>query len=59
MRSVCLTLSLVVVAALGVSSQEPRVPPKQNAPTFSATLAPILYSKCVTCHRPGESRQWR
>jgi hypothetical protein len=54
MRSVCLTLSLVVVAALGVSTQEPRVPPTQNAPTFSKDVAPILYSKCVTCHRPGE-----
>lgn len=25
------------------------------APTFSDTIAPILYSNCVTCHRPGEA----
>jgi hypothetical protein len=24
------------------------------APTFSADVAPIMYAKCVTCHRPGE-----
>jgi hypothetical protein len=23
-------------------------------PTFSRDIAPILYAKCVTCHRPGE-----
>ena len=26
-----------------------------GAPTFSATIAPILYANCVTCHRPGEA----
>jgi hypothetical protein len=25
-----------------------------SAPTFSADVAPIMYAKCVTCHRPGE-----
>jgi hypothetical protein len=25
-----------------------------SAPTFSKDVAPILYSKCVTCHRAGE-----
>jgi hypothetical protein len=25
-----------------------------SAPTFSADVAPIMYSKCVSCHRPGE-----
>src|SRR5688572_24636668 len=25
-----------------------------KAPTFSADVAPIMYSKCVSCHRPGE-----
>ena len=24
------------------------------APTFSADVAPIMYAKCVSCHRPGE-----
>ncbi len=25
------------------------------APTFSKDVAPIFYSKCVSCHRPGEA----
>ena len=25
-----------------------------RVPTFSKDVAPIFYSKCVTCHRPGE-----
>ena len=24
------------------------------APTFAADVAPIMYAKCVSCHRPGE-----
>src|SRR5436190_8883501 len=24
------------------------------APTFSKDVAPILFTKCVSCHRPGE-----
>ena len=27
----------------------------ERAPTFSETIAPILYDNCVTCHRPGEA----
>jgi hypothetical protein len=26
-----------------------------KAPTFSKEVAPILFSKCVSCHRPGEA----
>src|SRR5580765_20577 len=48
---VALSCTLFVVVA---SAQDTRVPPTQNAPTFSKDVAPILYSKCVTCHRPGE-----
>src|SRR5580765_6557103 len=25
-----------------------------SSPTFSETVAPIVYANCVTCHRPGE-----
>jgi hypothetical protein len=34
--------------------QDARVPPTENAPTFSKDVASIMYQKCVTCHRPGE-----
>lgn len=26
-----------------------------TAPTFSADVAPIVFNKCTTCHRPGEA----
>ena len=29
-------------------------PAAAGSPTFSADVAPILYARCVTCHRPGE-----
>src|SRR5438552_18039798 len=54
MRFVALVSILAVTAVLTLSAQDTRVPPNQNAPTFSKDVAPILYSKCVTCHRPGE-----
>ncbi len=28
------------------------------APTFNKDIAPILYSNCATCHRPGEVRRF-
>lgn len=36
-------------AAVGAEARSVKL-----APTFSKDVAPILYSKCVTCHRPGE-----
>jgi hypothetical protein len=54
MRSIALSSALLMSLALSVSAQESRVPPTENAPTFSKDVAPIFYSKCVTCHRPGE-----
>jgi len=47
-------VSTLAVSVVALSAQDARVPPMQNAPTFSKDVAPILYSKCVTCHRPGE-----
>lgn len=35
-----------------VSGQQP--PVEILAPTFSQHVAPIVYAKCVQCHRPGE-----
>jgi mono/diheme cytochrome c family protein len=36
-------------------SVAPSVAAAPAAPTFSETIAPIVYSNCVTCHRPGEA----
>jgi hypothetical protein len=35
-----------------VSGQQP--PTAIVAPTFSEHVAPIIYAKCIQCHRPGE-----
>jgi hypothetical protein len=53
MRFVSVVAALVLTG-VAASAQDTRVPPAQNAPTFSKDVAPILYNKCVSCHRPGE-----
>src|SRR5262245_5327725 len=46
-RAACLA---PVILALGIARPSGAAPP----PTFTKDVAPILYSSCVTCHRPGE-----
>jgi hypothetical protein len=55
-----LVVVCVGVACLAITStvasgapQQP-APASAAAPTFSADVAPIIYAKCVACHRPGE-----
>jgi mono/diheme cytochrome c family protein len=54
MKTIALVSILTLAAGVAGAAQDTRVPPMQNAPTFAKDVAPILYSKCVTCHRPGE-----
>ena len=54
MRFAALVSALAVTAVLTGNAQDTRVPPMQNAPTFSRDVAPIFYNKCIGCHRPGE-----
>jgi hypothetical protein len=42
----------VVSLSPGLSGQQP--PVQVLAPTFSQHVAPIVYAKCIQCHRPGE-----
>lgn len=49
MRAVPLIVSCALVAAAAVPVHA------ASDPTFSRDLAPIIYSHCVTCHRPGGS----
>src|SRR5918994_2042052 len=42
------------LAAFGVMGAAQSAQPDNAAPTFSADVAPIMYSKCASCHRPGE-----
>ena len=54
MKFIALVSTLAVSAVLAGNAQDTRVPPTQNAPTFSKDVAPIFYNKCISCHRPGE-----
>ena len=49
-----LATSLTVVA-IGHAQQQNRAPSADDsAPTFSRDVAPIMFNKCASCHRPGE-----
>ena len=52
MRRVVLAAGLLVFGALAAS--RPGRLAAAGAPTFTRDVAPILYAKCVTCHRAGE-----
>lgn len=47
-------LGALLFVSLGpdVSGEQP--PVAILAPTFSQHVAPIVYAKCIQCHRPGE-----
>ena len=45
------TLAWLAVGSVGLATQSPA----PNLPTFSKDVAPILYNRCVSCHRPGEA----
>jgi hypothetical protein len=46
---------LCSLAAIPLGAQAPAAPAKAPAaPTFSKDVAPIFYSNCTNCHRPGE-----
>jgi hypothetical protein len=47
---------LLSTSAVGVAGvvAAPQAPSAGDVPTFSRDVAPILYTKCVSCHRPGE-----
>jgi hypothetical protein len=49
-----LTLSLAVIAIGQAQTQNRAAAPNANAPTFTKDVAPIMFAKCATCHRPGE-----
>jgi hypothetical protein len=46
--------AVVVMVLVSLSSSVQTQTAKAASPTFTKDVAPILYSKCVTCHRAGE-----
>jgi mono/diheme cytochrome c family protein len=55
MKLPALAVTLLLAAASPAARQGAGRGPDSAAPTFSETIAPILYANCVTCHRPGEA----
>jgi hypothetical protein len=53
MRTVLLVPVLLGLASLGQGPAVPTPPP--SSVTFSKDVAPIVFAKCVTCHRPSGS----
>ncbi|PYP84998.1 MAG: hypothetical protein DMF61_18260 [Blastocatellia bacterium AA13] len=56
MRRLLLTLvGIIVVAALAIANASINGEAGQkNVPNFARDVAPIIFNKCATCHRPGE-----
>jgi hypothetical protein len=50
-RLALLVVGAATLASFNVTAQSPA--PK-TAPTFAKDVAPIMFNKCATCHRPGE-----
>ena len=49
-----LALCIVGVAALTSITPSAQSPAASTVVTFAKDVAPIMFSKCATCHRPGE-----
>ena len=47
------TVSLALVA-IGHAQAPNRAATDPGAPTFTRDVAPIMFTKCASCHRPGE-----
>src|SRR6202046_2505379 len=46
MKKLLVPVCSVIVSSLAMAA---------NAPTFTKNVAPILYNRCLECHRPGEA----
>ncbi len=52
MRLIPAVLLALLIASTGAWQQAQGA---DGVPTFSETIAPIVFANCVTCHRPGEA----
>jgi len=53
-RAVAMLLGTLAVAVVAVPRVHTAAPAAGAVPTFSKDVAPIVFNKCVMCHRPGE-----
>ena len=51
---VCASFGVASVSVLGAEAPGAEAAQTSTAPTFSKDVAPVLYQKCVACHRAGE-----
>jgi tetratricopeptide (TPR) repeat protein len=52
----CRPLTVLVLLALLVCRSAPAASaPETDRPTFNSDIAPIVFARCATCHRPGGS----
>jgi hypothetical protein len=49
-----LVASLAIIAIGQAQSPNPAPPLNMSAPMFTRDVAPIMFAKCASCHRPGE-----
>ena len=47
------TLALIVVSAAVLPGRPVRGQQGAAAPTFNREVAPLLFERCASCHRPG------
>ena len=47
-------IGVVLASFLPTGAYAEHLAPAETVPTFTKDVAPILFNKCVICHRPGE-----
>jgi hypothetical protein len=52
--SIPVTLAILGSSVVVSARHTPPTPKKKRTPTYAQDVAPILYSKCATCHHAGE-----
>src|SRR4029450_13671380 len=53
-RLALIVIGVAALASFRTSAQAPPAAAPQATPTFAKDVAPIMFNKCATCHRPGE-----
>ena len=54
MRQLCFIGVILAAVGMAAHAQAPRPAARAATVTFAKDVAPILYSNCISCHRPGE-----
>src|SRR5262245_44511288 len=55
MKGLVHAAAIVAVSVAALVTAETRPGQADSVPTFNRDVAPILFTNCVVCHRPGEA----